>query len=140
MGQGRELTWYLFRYNEGQGKPGEFAGSAFSWRRQKDKAYAGQVAGTCEYFVDLDGNGRADIHGILGTFTNEAKTSLAPDCGLRDTKPGDDPEVSLPDPPNPNPDPDDPDEPDEYCIEGEAISKQEPIEFLCRFTCQFGFW
>lgn len=91
----------LNRYNEKQGRPGEFLGSAFQWRQQAppDKAYAGQAAGTCEHFVDLDGNGRADIHYILGTFTNEARTSLSPNCGLVDTEPGDDPYEPLPDPP-----------------------------------------
>lgn len=91
----------LLRYNEKQGRPGEFLGSAFQWRQQAppDKAYAGQAAGTCEHFVDIDGNGRADIHYILGTFTNEARTSLSPNCGLVDTEPGDDPYEPLPDPP-----------------------------------------
>ncbi|KAF7556324.1 hypothetical protein G7Z17_g1541 [Cylindrodendrum hubeiense] len=77
-------------YNEGRGDPDDLLGSSFSWRRQTAVAYAGNAAGTCEYFTDLDGNGRADEHFILGTLNNKAKTSLSPNCGLTDVTGDDD--------------------------------------------------
>lgn len=51
----------------------------------------GRHAGTCEYFPDLDGNGRADQHSVRGTFNNEADSYLSPTCDYRDVQ-GDDPE------------------------------------------------
>lgn len=71
------------RYNEGE------SGSTFSWREQDDIAYAGQVAGTCEFFADLNGDGYADEHFVLGTFNNLAKTSFSSGCTMTD-KTGDD--------------------------------------------------
>lgn len=43
------------------------------------------------YYPDLDGNGRADMHSIEGTWTNQAHTWFNPSCGLRDAE-GDDAE------------------------------------------------
>lgn len=66
-------------------------GSSFEWERIADPVYQGSQAGTCMYFPDLDGNGRADTHGVKGTWANEAETWYNPSCGLEDTT-GDDPE------------------------------------------------
>lgn len=82
------LTFY-YRYNGGRGDPASEGGSSFHWRKQETRAYDGLAAGTCVYYADLDGNGKADEHYILGTFTNLAETSLAPSCGLID-RTGDD--------------------------------------------------
>ncbi|KAF9873870.1 hypothetical protein CkaCkLH20_08604 [Colletotrichum karsti] len=57
-------------YNWGRAEVG---GSQFDWR-PKGALYQGAVAGACEYFPDLDGNGRADLHAIKGSWTNEAET------------------------------------------------------------------
>ncbi|KAH8666554.1 family 3 carbohydrate esterase, partial [Xylariales sp. PMI_506] len=76
-------------YNQGPGDPSALLGSSYSWREQDEMAYAGNAEGNCEYFTDIDGDGYADEHYILGTFTNEARTSLAPGCGLTDVT-GDD--------------------------------------------------
>ncbi|KAH7320726.1 hypothetical protein B0I35DRAFT_500940 [Stachybotrys elegans] len=71
-------------YNEGRGAPGSEGGSSFHWRRQAERAYDGLAAGTCVNYADLDGNGVADEHFLLGTFNNEARTSFAPSCGIHD--------------------------------------------------------
>jgi hypothetical protein len=42
------------------------------------------MEGTCTYYADLDGNGRADQHLITETFNNEAITYFSPSCGLVD--------------------------------------------------------
>ncbi|KAF7550314.1 hypothetical protein G7Z17_g5812 [Cylindrodendrum hubeiense] len=81
-------TWVW--YNGGRGDPSTGGGSSFYWRVQDDKAYHGLVAGTCIYYTDLDGNGHADEHYVLETFTNKAKTSLNPSCGLMDREGDDD--------------------------------------------------
>ncbi|SPN96486.1 uncharacterized protein DNG_00014 [Cephalotrichum gorgonifer] len=78
-------------YNGGRGNPDELSGSSFAWRSSGDPVYEGNHAGTCMYYPDLDGNGRADMHSIKGTWTNEAETWFNPSCGLRDVE-GDDPE------------------------------------------------
>lgn len=70
-------------YNGGRGDPGANSGSSFHWDGA-GAAYAGTYAGTCQFFPDLDGNGRADLHSIRGTFTNEAETWFNPSCGLDD--------------------------------------------------------
>ena len=85
------LTFHAhFRYNRGRGNPDDLAGSSFRWDALQ-KAYQGNHAGTCMYYPDLDGNGRADMHSLRGTFTNQADTWLNPSCVLKD-KMGDDPE------------------------------------------------
>ncbi|KAM0342058.1 hypothetical protein ACHAPU_009786 [Fusarium lateritium] len=107
-GDGREdLLWvekqsgdaFVF-YNHGPANPDSTLGSSFSWAEQKEVAYAGNAQGACEYWADIDGNGRADQHFILGTFNNKARTALSPSCGLRD-KTGDDGETSNNLPPVP---------------------------------------
>ncbi|KAI8721514.1 SGNH-hydro domain-containing protein [Fusarium sp. LHS14.1] len=56
----------------------DIGGSQYWWEQKPGggpfHAYAGSQAGTCMYYPDLDGNGRADMHGIKGTWTNEAET------------------------------------------------------------------
>lgn len=81
---------FLDRYNRGRGNPDELNGSSFRWDARQ-KVWEGKQAGTCEYFPDLDGNGRADLHSLRGTFTNEADTYLSQLCRLRDVE-GDDAE------------------------------------------------
>ncbi|KUJ11379.1 uncharacterized protein LY89DRAFT_739567 [Mollisia scopiformis] len=76
-------------YNDGSADPSVAPGSSFSWRTQDAVAFAGNAAGSCIYYPDLDGNGRADEHFVLESFTNRAKTSLSPNCGLQDAT-GDD--------------------------------------------------
>lgn len=65
-------------------------GSHFHWKKA-GKRFQGSQAGTCMYFPDLDGDGRADMHGVKGTWTNEAETWYNPQCGLSDVT-GDDPD------------------------------------------------
>lgn len=54
------------------------------------------------FYPDLDGNGRADMHSVIGTFDNRAETWFNPSCGLSDHQ-GDDSdglnEPQLPTPP-----------------------------------------
>lgn len=80
-------------YNDGAQDPSEAAGSSFGWTKQTEAAYAGLAAGTCEYFADLNGDGFPDEHYLLGTFNKEARTSLAPGCGLIDNS-GDDSDMT----------------------------------------------
>ncbi|CAH0054256.1 unnamed protein product [Clonostachys solani] len=77
-------------YNKGRGSPADLQGSSFSWGQQSKAAYAGNAAGTCEFWADLDGNGRADEHCIEGSFTNKARTWLNPSCGAGSDATGDD--------------------------------------------------
>ena len=46
-------------------------------------------------YPDLDGNGTAHMHGIKGTWTNEAETWHNPSCTLDDVT-GDDPDQGDP--------------------------------------------
>ena len=59
------------------------------WFLKSGKQYSGSWAGTCQYFPDLDGDGRADLHSIMSTFTNRGETFFNR-CGLTDVE-GDDP-------------------------------------------------
>jgi hypothetical protein len=77
-------------YNGGAGDPSELLGSSYAWTEQTGAAYGGNVAGTCEFWADLDGNGHPDEHIVEQSFTNIARTSLSPSCGLQDAT-GDDP-------------------------------------------------
>ena len=73
-------------YNLGQVAESQRAansGSAFSWDAS-GPAYAGSFAGTCQYYPDLDGNKRADLHSITDVFTNQAESWFNPSCGLTD--------------------------------------------------------
>jgi hypothetical protein len=67
-------------YNKGQG---DNSGSSFIWSAAS-AAFDGSVAGTYQNFPDMDGNGRADLHSVLGTADNKADTWLSNDCGLKD--------------------------------------------------------
>ncbi|KFY68955.1 hypothetical protein V496_00654 [Pseudogymnoascus sp. VKM F-4515 (FW-2607)] len=58
------------------------------WFLNSGKQYAGSFAGTCQYFVDLDGDNRADLHSIMATYTNRGETHFNR-CGLVDLQ-GDD--------------------------------------------------
>lgn len=107
------------RWNDDRGNPDELSGSSFSWVRVDEAVYDGSYAGTCQYFPDLDGNGRADLHSITGTWHNFAETWFNPDCGLPDNQ-GDDGNIvdpKLPEQPGnpvggPGPSPEDPDDTD----------------------------
>jgi len=61
---GDSVAWY----NEGRVSPGGNSGSSIRWRKGDGNAYDGRFAGTCLYFPDLNGDGRADLHQIRGTF------------------------------------------------------------------------
>ncbi|KAF5009941.1 hypothetical protein FDECE_3883 [Fusarium decemcellulare] len=54
----------------------DIAGSRYWWEIQERggpfPAYGGSYAGSCQYFPDLNGDGRADLHSIQGTFPNTA--------------------------------------------------------------------
>ncbi|EKJ76429.1 hypothetical protein FPSE_03428 [Fusarium pseudograminearum CS3096] len=75
------------------------------WFLKSGKQYSGTWAGTCQYFPDLDGDGRADLHSIMATFDNRGETFFNR-CGMTDTTgddagwaPGQDPGFgSLPSP------------------------------------------
>jgi hypothetical protein len=77
------------------------------WFLKSGKQYSGQWAGTCQYFPDLDGDGRADLHSIMSMFTNQGETFFNR-CGLTDAvgddagwAPGQDPGFGpLQDPPD----------------------------------------
>ncbi|KAK4198547.1 hypothetical protein QBC40DRAFT_308196 [Triangularia verruculosa] len=80
------------------------------WFLKSGKQYSGSWAGTCQYFPDLDGDGRADLHSIMATFTNRGETFFNR-CGLTDVEgddagwaPGQDPGFgALPAPSDDNP-------------------------------------
>ncbi|KAK0625151.1 family 3 carbohydrate esterase, partial [Bombardia bombarda] len=77
-------------YNRGYADPAKNKGSVIHWDKTPKAVYVTvHRAGTCIYFPDLDGNGRADLHAIGGTFTNTAETWFNPSCGLTDRE-GDD--------------------------------------------------
>ncbi|KAM0433675.1 hypothetical protein ACHAQK_009109 [Fusarium lateritium] len=77
------------------------------WFLKSGKQYSGSWAGTCQYFPDLDGDGRADLHSIMDVFTNRGETFFNR-CGMTDTTgddagwaPGQDPGFgTLPSPSN----------------------------------------
>ncbi|KAJ4258177.1 hypothetical protein NW762_008322 [Fusarium torreyae] len=77
-------------YNENRSKPSETSGSSFRWRKVDKPVYQGSQAGTCMFFPDLDGNGRADMLGVQGTWTNIAYAWLNPSCALTDHEGDDD--------------------------------------------------
>ncbi|KAL2064102.1 hypothetical protein VTL71DRAFT_4596 [Oculimacula yallundae] len=58
------------------------------WFLKSGKQYSGSFAGTCQYFPDLDGDGRADLHSIMATFDNRGETHFNR-CGFVDST-GDD--------------------------------------------------
>ncbi|KAJ5005383.1 hypothetical protein K4K48_007369 [Colletotrichum sp. SAR 10_66] len=82
-------------YNGGRGNRGDLGGSLYFWRKISDSVYDGNHAGTCMYYPDLDGNGRADMHSIIGTFNNRAETWFNPSCAMTD-RTGDDGDIGNP--------------------------------------------
>ncbi|KAK8026760.1 hypothetical protein PG991_003816 [Apiospora marii] len=68
---GHGTVWYNNGEFPGGVDPG--SGSTFHWLPQ-GTLFDGHTAGTCVYYPDLDGDGRADYHSILGTWTNQAET------------------------------------------------------------------
>lgn len=52
------------------------------------------------FYPDLDGNGRADLHAISGTFTNQATSSLNPSCDAEDQSDGSEGGEYDPEPPS----------------------------------------
>ncbi|KAK6846292.1 hypothetical protein PG987_001480 [Apiospora arundinis] len=87
---GDTFVWY----NRGVSNPDQTSGSSFSWDKRTDRLFENKVAGTCMYYPDLDGDGRADKHAILGTWTNQAETWFNR-CGLPDVE-GDDGPITNP--------------------------------------------
>ncbi|KAH7375470.1 hypothetical protein B0T11DRAFT_345463, partial [Plectosphaerella cucumerina] len=83
-------------YNLGRADVG---GSRFHWETKPGggpfHAFGGQRAGTCTYYPDLDGNRRADLHCIMGTFNNQAETWFNSCKGTVDAT-GDDANMSNP--------------------------------------------
>ncbi|KAH8170141.1 GDSL-like lipase/Acylhydrolase family protein [Sarocladium implicatum] len=79
-------------YNLGRRDVG---GSQYEWEQKSGGgpfyAYSGNAAGTCNFFPDLDGNGRADQHNILGTWTNETWYNMC-----EGDRQGDDPNMGNP--------------------------------------------
>ncbi|KAF4998528.1 hypothetical protein FDECE_11769 [Fusarium decemcellulare] len=135
-GDGREdLLWIekfsgdtFVAYNGGPGDPEAGGGSSWYWRKQDKIAYHGLAAGSCLFYADLDGNGRADEHYVLESFNNIAETSLSPDCGNPDVT-GDDSNMAnnLPEVPATD---------DSYCTAGTGDGD---LEDLCEYVCQYNF-
>ncbi|CAG8097452.1 unnamed protein product [Penicillium olsonii] len=67
------------------------SGSQFEWQNIGVR-YQGARAGSCTYFPDLNGDGRADMHAIKYSFVNSAETWFSPSCNRH----GDDGAVSNP--------------------------------------------
>ncbi|KAL5362439.1 hypothetical protein BJX96DRAFT_177152 [Aspergillus floccosus] len=65
----------------------DIGGSRYEWEPVGVR-YQGAVAGSCTYFPDLDGNGRADMHSVIDSLANKAETWFSR-CG-RPNKVGDD--------------------------------------------------
>jgi hypothetical protein len=102
------------------------------WFLKSGKQYDGSWAGTCQYFPDLDGDNRADLHSIMGSFTNRGETFFNR-CGLMDLEgddagwaPGQDPGFGpLPSPPSQGNDDDDDDD------DGTIDLPQKGVEDIC---------
>jgi hypothetical protein len=121
-------------YNEGRIQAGD---SDFTWRKPSEPAYSGYMSGTCTYYVDMDGDGRADQHSILGTFTNQAETSLNLCGGGGDsTDDSDAQSPGLPYMPGTTPGESGGGDGGSDCAEGTG-----PGDFgvLCEFSCKFGY-
>ncbi|KAL2859212.1 hypothetical protein BJX68DRAFT_252247 [Aspergillus pseudodeflectus] len=69
-------------YNRGPGDRSKLQGSYIHWDRQEKPVYQSDRAGTCVYFPDLDGNGRADMHVIRDVYSNQAATWYNPSCAV----------------------------------------------------------
>ncbi|THC94729.1 hypothetical protein EYZ11_005768 [Aspergillus tanneri] len=83
-------------YNRGRRDVG---GSRFEWQSVGAK-YKGAVAGSCIYFPELSGNGRADMHSITHALDNTART-LFNRCTPPDST-GDDGPITDPNLPEPS--------------------------------------
>jgi hypothetical protein len=64
----------------------DIGGSRWDWDPQ-GVCFQGAQAGSCTYFPDLDGNGRADMHVITHSMRNTAETWFS--CCGRVNKKGD---------------------------------------------------
>lgn len=67
------------------------SGSAYTWEG-KGAVYQGAAQGHCEYFPDLDGNGRADLH-VADSLANTATTWFNKCPGEDGSTNGDDPDT-----------------------------------------------
>ncbi|CAG7955405.1 unnamed protein product [Penicillium salamii] len=74
--------------NQGEESGG---GSQYQWDNI-GVVYQGAQAGSCTYFPDLNGDGRADMHAIKYSFINSAETWFSPSCNRH----GDDGPLSDP--------------------------------------------
>ncbi|KAF5507162.1 Multidomain esterase [Colletotrichum aenigma] len=86
----------------------DIGGSRYHWATipagGPEKAYTGSFAGSCQYFPDFDGDGRADLHSIQATFPNTAVTAYNRCGGNRngdDWDPSYEPEIVMPPPGQP---------------------------------------
>ncbi|KAG2421959.1 hypothetical protein HFD88_005935 [Aspergillus terreus] len=77
-------------YNLGQR---DIKGSRYEWGPQGPK-YRGAVEGSCTYFPDLNGDGRADMHSIWNSINNTAQTWYN-ECATKDHT-GDDGPITNP--------------------------------------------
>ncbi|KAI1765641.1 carbohydrate esterase family 3 protein [Hypoxylon sp. FL1150] len=88
-------------YNDG---PMDIAGSSYHWDVDSTDspayAFAGNAAGSCTYYPDLNGDGRVDQHVILESFNNIAWTSYnlcsSGDHTGDDEDPYTDPDLPIP--------------------------------------------
>jgi hypothetical protein len=71
----------------------DIKGSQYEWGPQGPK-YRGAVEGSCTYFPDLNGDGRADMHSIWNSINNTAQTWYN-ECATKDHT-GDDGPITDP--------------------------------------------
>lgn len=71
----------------------DIKGSRYKWGPQGPR-YQGAVEGSCTYFPDLDGDGRADMHSIWDSINNTAQTWYN-QCAIKDHT-GDDGPITDP--------------------------------------------
>ncbi|GAB1210904.1 hypothetical protein ATERTT37_000014 [Aspergillus terreus] len=71
----------------------DIKGSRYEWGPQGPK-YRGAVEGSCTYFPDLNGDGRADMHSIWNSINNTAQTWYN-ECATKDHT-GDDGPITDP--------------------------------------------
>jgi hypothetical protein len=107
----------------------EVSGSEFEWIPPTEPSYMGNRAGTCMYYPDLDGDGRADMHALTGTWTNQAWFN--PCAGNAQ---GDDPGGVI--------DPKLPSQPqldtnNLACIAGTGPDQPADFAGLCAFACEY---
>jgi hypothetical protein len=83
-------------YNEGRHPALD---SSFTWR-EAGAAYKGAAQGHCQYYPDLDGNGRADMH-VVDSVKNSAQTWFNVCDGEGGSDNGDDEDTLTADPVSP---------------------------------------